>query len=50
MRPPCLSVYYVECEQGKILRDLKTDMGVEGAVRGLEGTHPADTCILTELE
>jgi hypothetical protein len=24
--------------------------GVEGAVRGLEGTHPADTCILTKLE
>jgi hypothetical protein len=25
-------------------------MGVEGAVRGLEGTHPADRCILTKLE
>jgi hypothetical protein len=24
--------------------------GVEGAVRGLEGTHLADTCILTRLE
>jgi hypothetical protein len=25
-------------------------MGVEGVVRGLEGTHPADSCILTKLE
>jgi hypothetical protein len=24
--------------------------GVEGVVRGLEGTHLADRCILTELE
>jgi hypothetical protein len=24
--------------------------GVEGVVRGLEGTHLADTCILTKLE
>jgi hypothetical protein len=24
--------------------------GVEGAVRGLEGTHPADNCMLTKLE
>jgi len=25
-------------------------MGVEGAVRGLEGIHLADRCILTRLE
>jgi hypothetical protein len=24
--------------------------GVEGVVRGLEGTHLADSCILTKLE
>jgi hypothetical protein len=24
--------------------------GVEGAVRGLEGTHLADSCILTRLQ
>jgi hypothetical protein len=24
--------------------------GFEGVVRGLEGTHPADTCILTKLK
>jgi hypothetical protein len=24
--------------------------GVEGVVRGLEGTHPADSCIPTKLE
>jgi hypothetical protein len=24
--------------------------GVEGVVRGLEGTHLADSCLLTELE
>jgi hypothetical protein len=27
-----------------------SELGVEGAVRGLEGTHPADSCILTKLE
>jgi hypothetical protein len=35
---PFLCIYY------------KVGEGVEGAVRGLEGTHPADTCILTKLE
>jgi hypothetical protein len=25
-------------------------VGVEGVVRGLEGTHLADRCILTKLE
>jgi hypothetical protein len=25
-------------------------LGVEGVVRGLEGTHLADRCILTKLE
>jgi hypothetical protein len=29
--------------------DCYCTLGVEGAVRGLEGTHPADTCILTKL-
>jgi hypothetical protein len=33
-----------------VFTTVKTRMGVEGAVRGLEGTHPADSCILTKLE
>jgi hypothetical protein len=32
------------------LRYLNELKGVEGVVRGLEGTHLADRCILTKLE
>jgi hypothetical protein len=34
----------------QIMHSQTTKMGVEGIVRGLEGTHLADRCILTKLE
>jgi hypothetical protein len=40
----------MEQTSGRIDTVLSSSCGVEGAVRGLEGTHLADSCILTELE
>jgi hypothetical protein len=40
----------VSKDTGKYKLNHMAISGVEGVVRGLEGTHLADSCILTKLE